>query len=153
MRTNQTSLWLKRIALLLLFSISTSTALSAQVPAEATPKLERTPIPATSVLLTSASAQAQQTVRQSDWVLNGALIGAGVGVASGLFVCTRMEPWRNCRDDVGLMLRTGAIGAAIGAGVDALIRKRTSIFAGSTAMHASPIIALHAGGLQLSFRF
>ncbi len=153
MRTNETTLWLTRIALLLLFSISTSTAVLAQMPDEATPKLERTLIPATSVLLTSPSLQAQQTVRRGDSVLNGALIGAGVGVASGLFVCTRMEPWRNCRDEVKLMLRTGALGAAIGARIDALIRKRTSIFAGSTALHASPIVAPHAGGLQLSLGF
>jgi hypothetical protein len=153
MRTNETSLWLKRIALLLLFSISTSTALSAQMPAEATPKLERTLIPATSVLLATAFVQAQPTVRQSDSLLNGALIGAGVGVASALFVCTRMEPWRNCRDDVGPMLRIGALGAAIGAGIDAVFRKRTSLSPGSTALHASPIVARDAGGLQLSLSF
>jgi hypothetical protein len=153
MRTNKKSLWLKRIALLLLFSFSTTTALAAQTLAETTPKLELTRIPSISVLPSSASLQAQHTVRRSDSVLNGALIGAGVGVASGLFVCTRMEPWRHCRDDVGLMLRMGALGAAIGAGIDVLIRKRTTISAGSTALHASPIVAPHAGGLQLSFSF
>ena len=58
------------------------------------------------------SVQTVQTVRESDSVLNGALIGAGVAVASGLFLCTRTEPWRNCRDDVGPMLRIGAVGAA-----------------------------------------
>jgi hypothetical protein len=75
------------------------------------------------------------------------------GEMSGLFVCTRMEPWRNCRDDVGPMLRYGALGAAIGAGIDFLIRRRTTISAGSTALHASPIVAPHAGGLQLSLSF
>jgi hypothetical protein len=51
------------------------------------------------------------------------------------------------------MLRIGALGAAIGAGVDALIRKRTTIVAGTTELHASPIVAPHGGGLQLSLRF
>ena len=49
--------------------------------------------------VSTASAQAPQpavkTVRQSDSLLNGALIGAGAGVASGLFFCSLMEPWEN----------------------------------------------------------
>jgi hypothetical protein len=149
MRTNQESLWLKRSALLLLFSISTSTTMSAQTRAIATPKLDLARIAAAAVSDTSADLQIQQTVRQSDSVLNGALIGAGVGVASGLFLCTRTEPWQNCRDDVGPMLRIGALGAAIGAGIDALIRKRTTITARSIKLHVSPIVARHAGGLQV----
>ena len=74
-----------------------------------------------------ATAQTPQTpgvvVRQHDSLWNGALIGAGAGVASGLFLCTRMEPWDNCRDDFGAMFKLGAIGAGIGMGIDALIRK------------------------------
>ena len=67
-------------------------------------------------------------VRQSDSVINGALIGAGVGVASGLFLCGLTEPWENCRDDVGPMFRIGALGAGIGIGIDALIRGRRTIY-------------------------
>ena len=66
-------------------------------------------------------------VRQSDSLLNGALVGAGAAIASGLFLCTRSEPWENCRDDVGPMLRIGAIGAGVGIGIDALIRGRRTI--------------------------
>ena len=109
-------------------------------------------------ITSAASAQAPQTsgvvVRQSDSLLNGALIGAGAGVASGLVLCTMMEPWRNCRDDVGSMLTTGAIGAGIGMGIDALIRRKIYQTASGTAeVHAAPLIGRRARGLQLSVRF
>jgi hypothetical protein len=105
-----------------------------------------------------AAAQAPQTsrviVRQSDSLLNGALIGAGAGVASGLFFCTRMEPWENCRDDYGAMFTVGAIGAGIGMGIDALIRK--SVFqsaSGSTEVRALPIVSRRGKGLRFAVRF
>ena len=66
--------------------------------------------------------------RRSDSLLDGALIGAGAAIASGLFLCTRTEPWENCRDDVGPMLRIGALGAGAGIGLDALIRGRRTIY-------------------------
>ena len=105
-----------------------------------------------------ASAQAPQptprTVRQSDSLLNGALIGAGAGVASGLVFCTMMEPWRNCRDDYGAMLKVGAIGAGIGMGIDALIRKKIYQSAsGSAEVHAAPLIGRRVKGVRLSVRF
>ena len=92
-------------------------------------------------------------VRHSDSVLNGALIGAGVAIASGLFVCRTMEPWRNCVDDIGPMLRIGAIGAAIGIGVDALIRKTIYETASGSRVDAAPLVARRGGGLKLSIRF
>src|SRR5687768_16346740 len=63
----------------------------------------------------------QVTRRHSDSLLNGALIGAGVAIGSGLALCRAMEPCENCRDDIGPMLRFGAVGAAVGMGIDALI--------------------------------
>jgi hypothetical protein len=89
-------------------------------------------------------------------VINGALIGAGVAVASGLFLCRLTEPWENCRDDVGPMVRIGAIGAGVGIGIDALIRGRRTIYEaahGSTRLHAAPVITRHAAGLQVSLSF
>ena len=105
-----------------------------------------------------ATAQTPQTpgvvVRQSDSLLNGALIGAGAGVGSGLLFCTRMEPWDNCRDDYGAIFKFGAIGAGIGMGIDALIRKTVFQSAsGATEVHASPILSRRAKGLRLSVRF
>src|SRR5688500_1895542 len=101
MCANRTSIGLKRIAAMIVFSVLTVSAASAQTP-----------------------QQSGITVRQSDSLIHGALIGAGAAVASGLVFCTLMEPWDNCRDDVGPMIRIGAIGAGIGMGIDALIRKK-----------------------------
>jgi hypothetical protein len=67
-----------------------------------------------------------------------------------------METWENCRDDVGPMVRIGAIGAGIGIGIDALIRRRRTIYEaaqGSTRLRAAPIVASHARGLQVSLSF
>jgi hypothetical protein len=96
------------------------------------------------------------SVRRSDPVLNGALIGAGAAVASGLFLCRLTESWANCRDDVGPMFRIGAVGAGIGIGIDALIRCRRTIYeapAGFRRLHASPIVARGTTGLRFSLSF
>jgi hypothetical protein len=122
---------MKRIVGLILFLILTVSGVSAQTP-----------------------RAGGVTVRESDSLLNGALIGAGVGVASGLFLCTRTEPWSNCRDDVGPMIKIGAIGAGIGMGIDALIRKKIYQSAsGATEVHAAPIVGRRAKGLRLSVMF
>jgi hypothetical protein len=95
-------------------------------------------------------------VRESDSVINGALIGAGAAVASGLLMCRAMEPWDVCRSNVGSILRLGALGAGIGVGVDALIRGRRTIYdasQGSLHLHAAPMLARDAAGLQLSLSF
>ena len=129
MSASRAVVWVKRLAVLILLSAVTSSPLSAQTV---------------------------QTVRESDSVLNGALIGAGVAVASGLFLCTRTEPWRNCRDDVGPILRIGAIGAAVGAGIDALIRRRRPVLSaelGSVRLHAVPLVAGGAAGVRVSLGF
>lgn len=186
MRANGTSIWLKRIAVLILFSAWTGSAVSAQTPQGATPNLDTTLIPGMTVWITDSGGREEKTrivgvsgdtvtaiagdeirrlrttdvtrvrVRHSDPVINGALIGAGAAVASGLFLCSLMEPWENCRDDVGPMVRIGALGAGIGIGIDALIRGRRTIYEaapGSTRLHAAPIIGRRTGGLQLSLSF
>lgn len=102
----------------------------------------------------SAASVASAQTRQSDALLNGALIGAGAGVATHLFVCRTMEPWEVCRNDFGPMATFGAIGAGIGIGVDALIRK--TIYqspSGETEVHATPIIGRRAKGMRFSVRF
>jgi hypothetical protein len=94
--------------------------------------------------------------READPVLNGALIGAGAAVASGLLLCSMTEPWANCRDDVGPMLRIGGIGAAAGIGLDALIRGRKTVFEaspGSLQVRVTPTVAVRAGALQLTVIF
>lgn len=109
-----------------------------------------------SVRRLSANSLTRVEVRDSDSVLNGALIGAGAAVASGLFLCTRTEPWENCRDDVGPMLRIGAIGAGAGIAIDALIRGRRTIYqsdTGAARLLMAPVLGRDARGVQLSVRF
>ena len=102
----------------------------------------------------ATTALAQTSRRESDSVLNGALIGAGAAVATGLFLCTRGEPWENCRDDVGPMLRIAAIGAGIGIAIDALIRRKvTSDTTDAARVHAAPIVAPETRGVRVSIRF
>lgn len=95
-------------------------------------------------------------VRRSDSLLNGALIGAGAMVGTGLFMCNLMERWENCRDDVGPMVRLGLVGAGIGIGVDALFRFRRTVFErgpGSADVRAIPLVGPAGGGLQVSVKF
>ena len=185
MRANGTSIRLKRIALLVLFSASTGSAASAQTPRGSGLNLETLLIPGMTVWITDSGGREEKTrivsasgeilttsgdetrrfsaadvkrvrVRHADPVINGALIGAGAAVASGLFLCSLTETWENCRDDAGPMFRIGAIGAGVGIGIDALIRGRRTIYEGApgtTRFRAAPIVARHAGGLQVSLRF
>lgn len=67
-----------------------------------------------------------------------------------------MEPWENCRDDVGPMLRAGAFGAGVGIGIDALIRGRRTVYQappGATRLRVAPILARRGGGLRVSASF
>jgi hypothetical protein len=94
-------------------------------------------------------------VRRPDSLLNGALIGAGAAIASGLFLCTRTEPWENCRDDLGPILRIGAIGAGAGIAIDALIRGRRTIYPADrgASVRVVPVLSRDMWALRLSVRF
>ncbi len=141
-----------RIVLLILMIVSTGSAASAQT-SQGPASLET----ALGDIRHFRTADVTQiTTRRSDSVLNGALIGAGVGVASGLVLCRLTEPWANCTDDVGPMLRAGAIGAGVGIVIDLLIRGRKTIYAaepGAAQLSAAPIVARRAGGLQIALNF
>jgi hypothetical protein len=174
--------WLRRAALIVLGSVFTSSAVRAQADAS----LESVLIPGSTVWITDSTGREERTrilgvsgdvvsaavgdevrrlramevvrvrARRADSVLDGALIGAGLAVGAGLFLCTRTEPWENCRDDVGPMLRIGALGAGAGIGIDALIRGRRTIYEAperSARLHLSPIAGGRARGLQLSVTF
>jgi hypothetical protein len=150
MRPHNPSIRLECIALAIALTF-TSSAVQAQTRDPATPirdGLER---------LTANSIRIPQgEVRHNDPLWNGALIGAGVAVASGLLLCRAMEPWENCRDDAGPMLRIGALGAGIGIAIDALIRRGKTAEApapGSARLHAAPVIRRHARGVQVALRF
>jgi hypothetical protein len=185
MYSDVTPKW-KRIGLLILFLASTTSAASAQTPQSADGTITAALIPGTTAwitdttgreekahivgltddMVTTVAAQGRRRlrtteimrvrVRHSDSLLNGALIGAGVAVGSGLLLCRAMEPWENCRDDVGPMLRIGVLGAGIGVGIDALIRGRKTIYAappGSTRLLTAPLVGRRAAGLQVSITF
>jgi hypothetical protein len=99
---------------------------------------------------------ARVRVRRSDSLLDGALIGAGAGLASHLFGCRLTEPWDVCLHDTGPQLTFVAIGAGIGIGADALIRGRQTVFeavAGSTRLRVLPVAAPGAAGFHLSLSF
>ncbi len=94
--------------------------------------------------------------RRADPVIDGALIGAGAAVASGLFLCSLTEPLANCRDDIGPMLRIGALGAGVGTCVDALIRGRKTIYqagARTVSLRAAPLVGRRAVGFHMSMGF
>ena len=155
MAANDAFLHPKRIALITLFCFSVTSTASAQTR-RAEPEFESATVRALTIpVIDSTIELAQAGERRSDSLWNGALIGAGIAVASGLFLCTRTEPWENCRDDVGPMVRFGAIGAGIGIGIDALIRGRKTIYVapGTTRLHAAPIVGRRAAGLQVSLTF
>jgi hypothetical protein len=185
MRANGASTGVKRIALLILVSASINPAASAQTTQGGERNLGTTLIPGMTVWITESSGREEKTrlvgvsgdiltttagddirqlsmsdvtrvrARHSDSLINGALIGAGAAVASGLFLCSLTETWENCRDDVGPMFRIAAIGSGIGLGLDALIRGRRTIYEapGATRVHLAPIVVRHAGGLQVSVTF
>ena len=121
--------WLQRTAIILILSVFSVSAASAEPP------------------------QGTVAVRQSDSLLNGALIGAGAAIGTGLFMCNMMEPWDNCRDDYRAMLQLGAIGAGIGMAVDALIRKKVYQTASGVEVHTRALIRRREKGVQLSVRF
>jgi hypothetical protein len=143
----------------MVLSVSTASAVSAQTRPDAPQGLAAAAAAAAAAADTpelSGDGAGRVTVGRNDSVLNGALIGAGVAVASGLFLCTRTEPWANCRDDVGPMLKIGALGAGIGIAIDALIRDRRTLYEsadGSSRLLAAPIVGRRGAGLRLSLIF
>lgn len=147
-----------RVVLIFLVSVLSSTALFAQPLDLASGSSTGTPSLAAAVAAELRRLDQTQVVRaerkRNDSVLNGALIGAAVGVASGLAICRTMEPWEVCNDPKPL-LQVGAVGAAIGIGVDALIRKRefVAVPAGSSTVSVAPVAGRGAKGLRVAVRF
>jgi hypothetical protein len=95
--------------------------------------------------------------KQRDSLLNGTLIGFGVGV-SWMALCAR----EGCYDNNGLNLPmvgliTGAAGAGIGAVIDAHHIKRTVVYQApgqrTSAVQVSPFSGKSGTGIQLGVRF
>jgi hypothetical protein len=174
------------VGLLIVCCVGHSSAVSAQTTQGARPSVDTILNPGMAVWITDASGREEKTrivdvsgtlvtteaggdtrrlqttdvrrvrVSQSDSVVNGALIGAGAGVASGLFVCRLTEPWEVCRNNIGPMIGWGAIGAGAGLAIDAVIRERKTIYEAAprgVRLYAAPVIASGTRGLQIAFRF
>jgi hypothetical protein len=186
MRAERRSIGPKPVTLLILLLAAPGSAVRAQTPEDGTPTLAAALMPGMAVWITDSGGREVKSrivdvsgdtvttiagssvsrlstnevvrvrVRDSDSVINGALIGAGAAVASGLLLCSLTEPWENCRDDVGPMLRIGALGAGMGIAIDAWIRGRKTIYDAahaSTRLHAAPIVARGVRGVQISLTF
>ena len=114
---------LNHLSLLVLFLLSTAAPASAQTEPEArSTSLRRL---ALSAPLPLEGLQRASVNRERDPLWNGALIGAATGLAGSRLLCRAMEPWDVCLSDVSSMVTSAAIGAAIGMGIDALIRQAT----------------------------
>jgi hypothetical protein len=96
---------------------------------------------------------------RQDSLRNGALIGAGAGLAlSTAFVATLCDD--DCRNGwavLGVVFYTG-VGAAAGAGIDALIPHKRTIYAGGkqTALQrlgVRPILNRSRKGIEVTFKF
>jgi hypothetical protein len=165
MYANELSRWLRQIALLIALTTLSSSVVSAQTVPPAERNLDTALARAAAAWLTTSPEREGEarfdarhvTVRQSDSLVNGALIGAGVALASGLFMCRAMEPWDVCLsgDQAGSYITFGAIGAGIGIGIDALIRKKITIHEtpGGAQLSAAPLVGRHGAGLRMSLSF
>jgi hypothetical protein len=94
-------------------------------------------------------------VYRSDSVLNGTLIGLAVGAGSVLALAYGLD--RNEADEYGgaVALYAG-IGAALGAGIDALIRGRHTVLLAEPQVPTvsfEPVLTPHAGGMRVAVKF
>ena len=105
-----------------------------------------------------AEADIRQLARQGDSVWNGAGIGMAVGGVLGAVSggCTQSQ-----RQGCGSGVRVGAgiVSAAfyglVGAGVDALVKGRTTVFVrkSGTDVHIAPLLAPHRAGVAVAVRY
>jgi hypothetical protein len=104
--------------------------------------------------------------RPHDGLGNGALIGLGTGAAVGLLAViseeSNCEPTEffGCGDPIGAAyiaapLVIGGLGAAIGVGIDALIKKDPTLFrrSGASRVTLAPTIARGVRGVTVSMRW
>ncbi len=93
--------------------------------------------------------------RRSDSLINGMAIGAGAAIGAGLTLCRTTESWRNCLTSTWPIIRIGLVGAGIGAGIDALIRPRRTVFetGGNARFTVAPVFGRQAVGATVQVRW
>jgi hypothetical protein len=186
MRAKRSSSWLTLTGAIILSVASMTAPAAAQSPAEVEPGLAAALTPGTTVWITDAAGVEQKMrivglsgeaitatvddttrrirtaevkrvrARHSDSIINGALIGGGVAVVTGLGMCSLTEPWENCRDDIGPMVRIAALGAAIGIAIDGLIQGRKTLYEvprGATLVEVAPLVTRRSAGVRMALRF
>jgi glucokinase len=186
MRSNRATTWLRRAAVAATLVFVPVQSVAAQSPAEADPRLVIALAPGATVWITDSGGVEQKMrignfsggtvtatvgegvrrfttaeirrvrARRSDSLLNGALIGAGAGIGAGLYLCSLMEPWETCRDNVASMFPGAVLGAGIGVGIDALVRGRKTVYeapGGSTRLQITPLATRRGVALRMSVNF
>ena len=96
-------------------------------------------------------------LRQSDSVLTGVLIGAGIGAIPGIYwlVVDPNECSGLCPEDYAAI----AIGAAVGGLIDRAIRKRVTVYeagsprGGATTVRIAPLVRRDRNGVQVALTF
>lgn len=88
---------------------------------------------------------------------NGAAVGAGLALVVPLWYCSQMyESGETCGEGIKALVIIGALGAAIGAGVDARTRRRVLVYErplGSSRLRIAPAISPRAAGMHVSLTF
>jgi hypothetical protein len=94
-------------------------------------------------------------VYRSDSVLNGTLIGVAVGAGGALAVAYGLD--RNEADEyAGVVALYAGMGAALGAGIDALIRGRHTVLLAephAPTVSFEPVLTPHAKGMRVALKF
>jgi hypothetical protein len=97
--------------------------------------------------------------RRNDSLKNGTLIGAGVGLGIGVVYLVACATYECTTGEAvgGALIYTG-FGAAIGVGIDALIKSKETIYLGRTKvtlnLHSiKPILSPNRKGVAMSFSF
>ena len=96
-------------------------------------------------------------LERHDSLLNGMLIGLAVGAGPGIFFIAGRsggsDPIQDASTAIGLVVVPGALGAGIGALIDALIFKRPTVYRAtspkSSGVQVSPLASKSATGVQI----
>jgi hypothetical protein len=100
-------------------------------------------------------------LERHDSLLNGTLIGLAAGAAPGIsFIALRSkgsDPIQDANTVIGITVVPAAIGAGVGALIDWLIFKRTTVYRTptqrSSPLQVNPLLLKSAAGVQMSVQF
>jgi hypothetical protein len=106
--------------------------------------------------LTDADVVRVRRVRH-DPLWDGAVVGLVATLAYPIWFCSQSyESGETCGENLGELVLSGLVGAAAGAGIDALITKRRIVYeaqVGSSTLQLRPLVSRRTQGLEVSWRF